>query len=156
MGRRLKFTEREFERASLDYIASIRYKRPMLDSGGECVINELGLECTEYVWIEPPSTAGWALYLGISTSTLTTLYKARYPDTYERIKTILEAYNVRELLTRKTGAEGIKFNLQYNYGWRDTRSAEIDRGEQAASQPPLSLSEKIERISEIAHTITSR
>ena len=149
MGRRLKYTEGEFERASQRYLSSIRYKRPLLDSSGQSVINELGCVCEETVWIEPPNVSYWALYLGIAKSTLTSLYRQRYPDTYEKIKTVLEAYNTRELLLRRTGAEAIKFNLQNNYGWRDTRSAEDTCKDQAASQPPLSLSEKLDRINEL-------
>ena len=149
MGRRLRYTELEFERASQRYLSSIRYKRPMLDSSGQSIVNELGTECEETVWIEPPNVSDWALSLGLAKSTLTTLYRHRYPDTYERIKTVLEAYNTRELLLRRTGAEAIKFNLQNNYGWRDTRSAEDTCKDQAAFQPPLSLSEKLDRINEL-------
>lgn len=149
MGRRLKYTEAQFERKSEEYLSSIRYRRALLDESGCEVINELGQSCEQEVWIEPPTTAGWALYLGISKSTLTTHYRARYRDVYERIKTVLEAYNARELLTRKTGAEAIKFNLQNNYGWRDGRSAEDADKAQAAAQPPLSLCEKLERIQQL-------
>ena len=122
MGRRLKYTEREFERASREYLSSIRYKRELTTPSGEQVISELGSVCCEYVYTEPPNTASWALYLGMSKRTLTGEYRQRYPEIYEQIKTELEAYNVRELLSRKTGAEAVKFNLQNNYGWRDTRS----------------------------------
>ena len=149
MGRRLKYTEGEFERVSREYLSSIRYRREITTASGEQVINELGGICSEYVYTEPPNTAAWALYLGMSKRTLTTKYKQRYPETYELIKTELEAYNVRELLSRKTGAEAVKFNLQNNYGWRDTRSESDGAGAEAASQPPLTLSEKMARIEEL-------
>lgn len=153
MGRKLRYTEREFERRSREYLSSIRYRRPLLDESGQSVINELGEVCEQEVWTEPPTTAGWALYLGVSKSTLTTHYRARYRDAYEMIKTVLEAYNTKELLTRKSGAEAVKFNLQNNYGWRDGRSAEdsaVTREQQAASQPPLSLSDKLRLVREYA------
>jgi hypothetical protein len=85
----------------------------------------------------------------MSKKTLTGDYRQRYPEVYEQVKTELEAYNVRELLSRKTGAEAVKFNLQNNYGWRDTRSESDGAGAEAASQPPLTLSEKMERIEEL-------
>ena len=149
MGRRLKYTESEFARVSREYLSSIRYRREITTPSGEQVLNELGRICSEYVYTEPPNTASWALYLGMSKKTLTGDYRQRYPEVYEHIKTELEAYNVRELLSRKTGAEAVKFNLQNNYGWRDTRSESDGAGAEAASQPPLTLSEKMERIEEL-------
>ena len=149
MGRRLRYTEDEFREKSAEYISSIRYKRPLCLPSGEAVLNELGLECFELVYVEPPNTADWALYLGISKKTLTAHYRQRYPDVYEQVKTVLEAYNVRELLGRKTGAEAVKFNLQNNFGWRDTRSESDGATAEAASQPPLTLSEKLARIEEL-------
>ena len=149
MGRRLKFTESEFERVSREYLSSIRYRREITTSSGEGVYNELGNLCCEYVYTEPPNTAAWALYLGMSKQTLTGDSRHRYPEVYEQITTELEAYNVRELLSRKTGAEAVKFNLQNNYGWRDTRSDSDGAGAEAASQPPLTLSEKMARIEEL-------
>ena len=146
MGRKLKYSLDEFESRSREYLSSIRYTRALTDESGEEIKNELGHTYLAQVWIEPPTTAGWALYLGISKSTLTTHYRARYPEAYERIKTVLEAYNTRELLTRKTGAEAVKFNLQNNYGWRDTRVVEEGSMGQAASEQPLSLGEKLERL----------
>ena len=143
MGKKLKYTEREFEKKSNEYIASVRYRRQLVDGSGEPVRNDLGEEMYEYVYPEPPSMAGWALYLGMSRRTLGTHYRARYPEPFEKIKTVLEAYNVRELLSRRTGAEAVKFNLQNNYGWRDTRSEASGARAEAASQPPLSLSERI-------------
>ena len=149
MARRVKYSASAFEKKSREYLSSIRYTRPLLLPSGESVKNELGEPALEQVWIEPPNTADWALYLGISKSALTTLYRARYPEIYDRIKTVLEAYNTRELLTRKTGAEAIKFNLQNNYGWRDGRSAEDADKAQAAAQPPLALCEKFDRLREL-------
>ncbi|MBQ2863269.1 MAG: hypothetical protein IJE84_03755, partial [Clostridia bacterium] len=63
-----------------------------------------------------------------------------------RIKTVLEAYNTRELLSRRTGAEAIKFNLNSNFGWRDGRSADEGTQIQAAAEPPLALCEKLDRL----------
>ena len=74
MGRRVKYTAQTFEKKSLEYLSSIRYTRQLTTSSGESVINELGEAVFEQVWIEPPNTADWALYLGISKSALTTLY----------------------------------------------------------------------------------
>lgn len=146
MGKKLKFTEAEFARMSREYIDSVRFRRSLVDASGEVMLNALGQEMFEYVYPVPPSIAGWALYLGMSKRTLTTHYRARYPEVYERTRTELEAYNVRELLSRKTGAEPVKFNLQSNYGWRDTRSESAAARAETAPKPPSgpSLSEKVE------------
>ena len=149
MARRVKYSASAFEKKSREYLSSIRYTRPLLLPSGESVKNELGEPALEQVWIEPPNTADWALYLGISKSALTTLYRARYPEIYDIIKTVLEAYTTREHLTRKTGAEAIKFNLNSNFGWRDGRSADEGVQEQAAAQPPLALCEKFDRLREL-------
>ena len=150
MGKRLKYTEAESERMSREYIDSVRFRRPLVDSSGEVIKNALGEEMEEYVYPIPPSIAEWALYLGMSRRTLTTQYRARYPEAFERTRTVLEAYNVRELLTRRTGAEPVKFNLQSNYGWRDTRSESTAARAEAASKPSSapSLSEKVRMCAE--------
>ena len=146
---RLKYTEAAFLAKSREYIASIRYTRPLCDSSGREIRNELGEQICECVYALPPNTADWAVYLGMSKSTLTHAYRLRYPDAYEQIKTELEAYNVRELLSRKSGTDVIKFNLQVNFGWRDARQTEDGAQAEAASQPPLSLAEKLQRIDEM-------
>ncbi len=143
MGKKLKYTEREFERRSNEYICSVRYKRQIVDASGVPIKNDLGEDMYEYIYPEPPSMAGWALYLGMSRRTLGTHYRQRYPEVFERIKTVLEAYNVKELLSRKTGAEPVKFNLQNNYGWRDTRSEANGTRAEAPSKDPIALSDKI-------------
>ncbi len=149
MGKRLKYSEEAFRDKSREYISSIRYSRQLIGGDGEQIQNELGQGICEYVYVQPPNTADWALYLGLSKGTLVRIYRQRYPDVYDEIKTVLEAYNVRELLTRKTGAEAVKFNLQNNFGWKDTRSEEGAATAETASQPPLTLSEKLARIEEL-------
>lgn len=149
MPRTLKYTERSFYKKSLEYIASVSYTRQITAPDGEALINALGKNAVEQVFITPPNTADWALYLGVGKSTLTSAYRKRFPEAYEKIKTVLEAYNTRELLTRKSGAEAVKFNLQNNFGWRDMRSDEDVSGAHAASQPSLTLSEKLDLIEEL-------
>ena len=146
MRARVKLTEASFYKKSLEYINSISYKKTLTDTSGEPVINLLGTEISETVFATPPNTADWALYLGVSKSTLVNSLRKRFPDEYERIKTVLEAYNTRELLSRKSGAEAVKFNLQNNFGWRDMRSDEDVTGAQTASQLSMPLSEKLELI----------
>ena len=153
MGKKLRYTEEEFSAKSKSYLASVRFSRQLLSSDGEAVLNDLGEVCTERIWTEPPNTAAWALYLGMSKKTLTTFYKQRYPEAYELIKTELEAYNVRELLSRKTGAEAVKFNLQNNFGWREVRSDGNGARAETASQPPLTLSEKLARIEQLRNEL---
>ena len=149
MGRALKYTEVSFYKKSLEYIHSISYERVVTGVGGEPQKNRLGEDALEVVFITPPNTADWALYLGVSKSTLTGTLRRRFSESYDMIKTVLEAYNVRELLGRRSGAEAVKFNLQNNFGWRDARSDEDASGVGAASQLSMSLSEKLSLIEEL-------
>lgn len=141
-------TEKAFLKKSREYINSIKYIVPKM-AGGVPVRNVLGkpIEVVEYA--TPPNTADWARYLGINKQTLTQAYKERYPDAYAEIKVEIEAYAVRELMTRER-VDGIKFNLINNHGWKDSKRLGLEEDTTKAiavtQEDNIPLEDKLARI----------
>ena len=124
-------TARAFENAVLSYFDSIsvmepreypvlsgytskgkpKYSlRPMRDAAGNPVVVRR--------YISPPGMAALCVYLNISKQTLRR-YAAdnNFAAIIDRAKLLIEAYLAEQVTTRDSIA-GVKFNLEYNYGWR--------------------------------------
>ena len=149
---KLKYkTGKAFLKKSREYINSIKYEKTLM-AGNAPVLNMLGKPIVTVEYAVPPNTADWAAYLGIDKQTLTQSYRQRYPDEYAAIKLELEAYTVRELMTRER-VDGIKFNLMNNYGWKDSRRLGLDEDTAKAmaltSSTDISLEDKLARIEEL-------
>lgn len=86
-------------------------------------------------YVVPPSIAGLCLQLGIDRSTWQNYADpALHPelaDVAAEARARIEAYLEQELLTREKGLQGIIFNLQNNYGWRQKQ--EVELGEKTRS-----------------------
>ena len=128
-GRPKKYTKKSLREAVDGYFASISRKVRVLDDDGEAVYNDVGdsIWVTEY--IRPPSVSGLCLYLGIDRSTWQN-YADRelHPEFAEIIamaRVRMEAYLEEQLLTREKNVQGLIFNLQNNYGWREKREVEL-------------------------------
>ena len=98
---------------------------------------------TEYV--VPPSVSGLCLHLGIERSTWQN-YRTEFPEITEEARARIEAYLEGELLTRKKSVQGIIFNLQNNYGWREKREVELGEETRKAAACSMSPAEKLELI----------
>lgn len=101
------------------YFRSISRTVKASEESGRTILNDDGkpIEIIEYV--RPPCISGLCLYLGIDRSTWSN-YKAdpEYGEAYALARERVEAYLEEQLLTRRKGIQGIIFNLQNNYGWR--------------------------------------
>ena len=151
-GRPKKYTKKGLEKAVEGYFASISRKVRVLDEDGEAVCNDAGesIWVTEYV--RPPAVSGLCLYLGIDRSTWRNYAdRALHPEfqeitAYARMR--MEAYLEEQLLTREKNVQGLIFNLQNNYGWREKREVELG-GEtrqtvaDSAQARTLSIAEKM-------------
>ena len=136
-GRPKKYTNKGLEKAVEGYFASIsRDER----------------EAWEAEYKRPPTVSGLCLYLGIDRSTWRNYADPRlHPEfrevaAYARMR--MEAYLEEQLLTREKNVQGLIFNLQNNYGWREKREVELG-GEtrqtvaDSAQARTLSIAEKM-------------
>lgn len=157
MARPKKYTKKGLEKAIEGYFASISRKVRVLDDDGEAVYNDVGesIWVTEYV--RPPTVSGLCLYLGIDRSTWQN-YADRelHPelaDIAADARVRMECWLEEQLLTREKNVQGLIFNLQNNYGWREKREVElggesrkaVSAGAQAQS---MSIAEKVALLAE--------
>lgn len=137
-GRRKKYTKKSLKLEIDRYFGSISrvvQATEMVDSGKRDdrnraimkpvpIKNDEGdpIMVTEY--IVPPSVSGLCLYLGIDRSTWQN-YRTDFPEVTEEARARIEVYLEGELLTREKSVQGIIFNLQNNYGWRQKQEVEL-------------------------------
>ena len=135
------------------YFSSISYTVPVTDSAGTIITDIDGEMVEKTVYISPPDVMSLCLFLGICESTWENYSsKEKYPDyapICERAKMRMEAYLREVLVTREKGSlQGVIFNLQNNYGWRDKKT--VDLGEETMDAlAGLSLSEKMAMIADL-------
>lgn len=114
-GRPKKYTRKGLEKAVEGYFASISR-----DAGGEAWAAE---------YKRPPTVGGLCLYLGIDRSTWQNYADRRLHPELQEItayaKMRMETYLEEQLLTREKNVQGLIFNLQNNYGWREKREVEL-------------------------------
>lgn len=158
-GRRKKYTKKSLKLEIDRYFNSISrtiQAIEMVDSGrrderGRPIFKQAPIKnnegnpimVTEYV--VPPSVSGLCLHLGIDRSTWQN-YRAESPEITEEARARIEAYLEGELLTRKKSVQGIIFNLQNNYGWREKREVELGEETRRAAACSMSPKEKLELI----------
>ena len=135
-GRPKKYTKKGLEKAVEGYFDSI-------SRGG----NAWSAEYTR-----PPTVSGLCLYLGIDRSTWQNYADRELHPEFQKITAYarmrMEAYLEEQLLTREKNVQGLIFNLQNNYGWREKREVELG-GETrrtvagSAQARPMSIAEKM-------------
>lgn len=82
--------------------------------------NDLGEPIKVREYLEPPRLVEMCLYLRISRQTWSNYCKVpEFLDTTTRARERVLSYLHRELDTRQKGTDGIKFDLQENFGWRE-------------------------------------
>lgn len=164
LGRpRIYKTVNSLKKKILEYFASITITRPRTvsvfdhyekDENGkdkavyvdEPLLNNLGEQVFETIWLEKPSILSMCLYLKITRETLihmsknpiidkeTNEVKQDFSDTIKKAKSVIEQYKADQL-DRSSQVAGIIFDLKYNFGWRDDNEllkiqkekAELDR-----------------------------
>lgn len=141
-GRPKKYTKKGLETAVEGYFSSIsRDER----------------EAWEAEYKRPPTVSGLCLYLGIDRSTWQNYADPKLHPEFREItayaKMRMEAYLEEQLLTREKNVQGLIFNLQNNYGWREKRELELG-GEtrrtvaEGAQAQSMSIAEKIALLAE--------
>lgn len=149
-GRPKKYTKKSLQEAVDGYFSSISR-----DGGGEAWAAE---------YKKPPTVSGLCLYLGIDRSTWQNYSdRSLHPEFAEitaMARVRMEAYLEEQLLTREKNVQGLIFNLQNNYGWREKRDVELGgetrqavaSGAQAQS---MSIAEKMALLEEQREALTS-
>lgn len=143
MGRKKKYTPGTLGKAVDAYFRKISRTvsaSEMVDSGerdekGHVVfesvpiLNDDGEEIRYTEYVVPPSITDLCLFLGISKQTWAT-YSAEdeFLDPTTRARERVEAYLNRELVQRVKGTDGIKFDLEHNFGWREHVAVEANAG----------------------------
>ena len=101
--------------------------KPLLDDDGHPVQDKYGVPIV--INAKPPTITGLALSLGFTGRQALLDYQARpeFTDTVTRAKARCEEYAEARLYDRD-GANGAKFSLSCNFGWRE-KAAETERQE---------------------------
>lgn len=173
MGRKPKYdTDKKLARAIDGYFASISRtvtvtelvptgeytQKGMPVMAPQVVHNDNGEEIRRVEYCAPPSVTDLCLYLGISRETWRAYcdpeLHPEFLDTTTRTRARIEAYLERELLTREKSVQGIIFNLQNNYGWKEKKELELGPGAvRAASAVGMTMDEKMALLREMAGEI---
>jgi len=130
------------------YFRSISRTVPAKDGLGRAILNDDGEEIKLTEYIVPPSISSMCLYLGIDRSTWQNYCDPQQHPEFsgitETTRARIEAYLEEQLLTREKGLQGIIFNLQNNYGWRQKQEVELgDKTRKSLPSEPLSIQEKL-------------
>ena len=128
-GRPKKYTKKGLREAIERYFRSISRTIPARDDTGGIIRNDDGEEIKVVQFVVPPSVTGMCLYLGIDRSTWQNYADAAlHPELAgicQGARTRIEAYLEQELLTREKGVQGIIFNLQNYFGWKQKQEGEL-------------------------------
>lgn len=146
VGRPKKYTPKSFERAVKRYFNSISRTVAAQDESGRNLTNDLGEELMITQYVVPPTVTGLCLALGIDRGTW-----QNYADEGKNLemaavcrgaKLRMEAYLEEELLIRNK-VDGIKFNLENNYGWKRKQEVELGQETRATVAQTVSYREKL-------------
>lgn len=128
--------------------------RPILEERD--VLDREGQPIWALRYIVPPRITALCIYLGISRRTweLYASDEEHYPgygEVCEDARLRIEDYLAQESLTREKGLQGVLFNLQANYGWRERRELELGHEtRRAISTEHMTMAEKLALIREAA------
>ena len=117
------------------------------DNSGGIIRNDDDEEIKVVQFVVPPSVTGMCLYLGIDRSTWQNYADAAlHPELAgicQGARTRIEAYLEQELLTREKGVQGIIFNLQNNYGWKQKQEVELGKDTRESMKHAATYHEKL-------------
>lgn len=157
MGRHKKYTDKTFEEAVERYFKSISGMREARNGLGQPILNDDGEPIMARVYAVPPTISGICLFLDIDRSTWQNYGDAesepKKAAVVRNARARIEAYLEEQLLTREKSVQGIIFNLQNNYGWKNKTEVEIGAETGKSVVANMSLSEKVAAIREAAESL---
>ena len=115
---------------------------------GSKIYNDDGEAIMLTQYIRPPSITGLCLHLGIDRSTWQNYCDEQQHPEFAAItgmtRSRIEAWLEEQLLIREKGVQGIIFNLQNNYGWKQKQEVELgEKTRKAAAEEHMSLQDKL-------------
>ena len=130
------------------YFRSISRTIQAQDAYGQNIFNDDDEAIMVTQYIRPPSISGMCLYLGIDRSTWQNYCDEKLHPEFESVTAMtrarIEAWLEEQLLMREKGVQGIIFNLQNNYGWREKKELELGaKTRSAVSAQNISAYDKI-------------
>lgn len=138
VGRPKKYdTKKQLSNAIEKYFRSISTEIVLKGLDGREIISEDGKPMKKRIYPTPPSISGLCLHIGIDRSTWQNYcQREEFKTVCENARLRIEAYLEEQLLTREKNIQGIKFNLQHNFSWKER--AEIDLGKETRESVAIS------------------
>lgn len=160
-GRPMKYKSADalFEAVS-GYFDSISYTETVMKTRDEPMRGDNGSEIRRRVYVTPPGRVAMCLAIGIDTSTWDNYsdpeLHPEFADVTRWAKMMIEAYLEGEVNTRDR-PQGVMFNLEYNYGWKNRREVSVDAtvSGKFSQISEISMDEKMRMIAEAAQEITA-
>lgn len=144
MGRPRKYTRKGLREALEHYFRSISRTVAARDAAGRIIRNDDGEEFRTVEYAVPPSITGLCLRLGIDRSTWQNYCDSRETaELCREARLRIEAYLEQELLTRRKGLQGVIFNLQNNYGWKQKQEVELGKDTRESMKHAATYHEKL-------------
>lgn len=135
VGRRMIYpTPAKFARAVTAYFDAISYELPYTREDGSPICNLNGDPIILVKYITPPSLQELHLFLHIDSSTWDN-YRAKegYNEVCAEAKLRVEAYLTEQVNTRDR-PQGIMFNLENNFDWKNKKEVDLGEGTRKAMQ----------------------
>lgn len=142
-GRPRKYSKKTLKEAVDRYFKSISTEAPLKDERGRTIKDRNGQAVRMIKYFTPPSVTGLCLALGIDRSTWQN-YAADGAETAEvcaEARAVIELYLEEQLVTKEKSVQGIIFNLQNNYGWKQRQTIDINHSA-GKGEESLSMAEK--------------
>lgn len=151
-GRPKKYSKKALRDAIERYFGSISRTVYARDDTDQKIYNDDGEEITRTEYITPPGVSSLCLYLGIDRSTWQNYADPELHPEFRGVtadaRARIEAYLEEQLLTREKGLQGIIFNLQNNYGWKQKQEVELGKEtRRTMATEGMSIKEKLAFIS---------
>jgi len=164
-GRPMKYKTADALFEAVDaYFDSISYTKQLtrITADGEEVplLSDAGRELKVRVYVTPPSITAMCLAIRIDPSTWENYSDPEQNPELAEVtrwaKSRIEAYLEGELNTRDR-PQGVMFNLEHNYGWKNRREVSVDAtvNGKFSQISEISLDEKMRMIAEAAQEITA-
>ncbi len=121
------------------------------------VYNDHGDPVRTREYVVPPTLSGLCLYLGISRQAWNGYCNdPEFLDTTTRARARCELYLEDQLISRTSNVQGLIFNLQNNYGWKERKELELgDQTRKEMAINRMSLADKLKLIEE-AHNLSEQ
>ena len=131
------------------YFSSISRTIPAQEAlTGNEIYNDDGERIMLTQYVRPPSICSMCLYLGIDRSTWQNYCDEKLHPEFESVTAMtrarIEAWLEEQLLMREKGVQGIIFNLQNNYGWKQKQEVELgEKTRKSAAAQGMSVYDKM-------------